>query len=56
MTRSINSGKDAVSFDVDVVISNMTITPKRNTQVAFVGPYITVNKRFITLLSMQSGV
>ena len=81
MTRSINSGKDAVGFDVDlakamaatmnvtlvvkviefeklipalqngevdVVISNMTITPKRNTQVAFVGPYITSGKCLVT--------
>ena len=81
MTCSINSGKDAVGFDVDlakamaatmnvelvikviefeklipalqngevdVVISNMTITPKRNTQVAFVGPYVTSGKCLIT--------
>ena len=81
MTRSIDNGKDAVGFDVDlaramaatmdvtlvikviefekllpalqngevdVVISNMTITPKRNTQVAFVGPYITSGKCLIT--------
>jgi len=81
MTRSINSGKDAVGFDidlakamaatmnvtlvvkviefeklipalqngdVDVVISNMTITPKRNTQVAFVGPYLSSGKCLVT--------
>ncbi len=81
MTRSINNGKDAVGFDidlaktmadtmgvdlvikvipfkklisalqkgdVDIVISNMTITPKRNTQVAFVGPYLTSGKCLIT--------
>jgi polar amino acid transport system substrate-binding protein len=81
MTRSIDNGKDAVGFDidlaktmadtmgvdlvikvipfeklipalkkgsVDIVISNMTITPKRNTQVAFVGPYLTSGKCLIT--------
>ncbi len=81
MTRSIDNGKDAVGFDidlakamaqsmgveleikviafdklipalksgkVDVIISNMTITPKRNTQVAFVGPYLTSGKCLIT--------
>lgn len=81
MTRSINDGKDAVGFDidlaktmattmgvelvvkvipfdkllgelkngnVDVVISNMTITPKRNAKVAFVGPYLTSGKCLIT--------
>ena len=34
--------------DVDIVISNMTITPKRNTQVAFVGPYLQSGKCLIT--------
>ncbi len=34
--------------EVDIVISNMTITPKRNTQVAFVGPYLTSGKCLIT--------
>jgi len=81
MTRSIDKGKDAVGFDidlakamaqsmgveleikviafdklipalksgkVDVIISNMTITPKRNTQVAFVGPYLISGKCLIT--------
>jgi polar amino acid transport system substrate-binding protein len=81
MTRSINDGKDAVGFDIDLakamadsmgvelevkviefeklipalksgkidmIISNMTITPKRNTQVAFVGPYLTSGKCLIT--------
>ena len=81
MTRSINNGKDAVGFDidlaktmadtmgvdlvikvipfdklipalkkgeVDIVISNMTITPKRNMQVAFVGPYLKSGKCLIT--------
>ncbi len=33
---------------VDIVISNMTITPKRNTQVAFVGPYLTSGKCLVT--------
>ena len=81
MTRSIDNGKDAVGFDIDlaksmaeamgvkltikvipfeklipalndakidIIISNMTITPKRNTQVAFVGPYLTSGKCLIT--------
>jgi polar amino acid transport system substrate-binding protein len=81
MTRSINDGKDAVGFDIDlaksmaesmgieleikviafdklipalrsgkidIIISNMTITPKRNTQVSFVGPYLTSGKCLIT--------
>ncbi len=81
MTRSIDDGKDAVGFDVDLaktlattmgveleikilpfdqlisavnngdvdmVISNMTITPERNTQVAFVGPYLTSGKCLVT--------
>jgi polar amino acid transport system substrate-binding protein len=34
--------------DVDVVISNMTITTKRNLQAAFVGPYMTSGKCIIT--------
>lgn len=33
---------------VDVVISNVTITPARNLKVAFVGPYFTSGKCFIT--------
>jgi len=81
MTRSINDGKDAVGFDidlaktlattmgveleikilpfdqlisavdngeVDIVISNMTITPQRNTQAMFVGPYLTSGKCLVT--------
>ncbi len=81
MTHSINDGKDAIGFDidlartmaqsmdaklvikvmpfdellsalengdVDMVISNMTINPKRNTQVAFVGPYMTSGKCLVT--------
>lgn len=34
--------------DVDIVISNMTITPKRNLRVAFVGPYMTSGKCIVT--------
>ena len=34
--------------EVDVVISNMTITPKRNLEVAFVGPYMTSGKCIVT--------
>ncbi len=33
---------------VDVVISNMTMNPKRNMEVAFVGPYLTSGKCLIT--------
>lgn len=36
------------SGTVDVVISNVTITPKRNLRVAFVGPYMTSGKCFVT--------
>ena len=81
MTRSINSGKDAIGFDIDlaktmaesmgvdleikviafeklipalengeidIIVSNMTITPKRNAQVAFIGPYMTSGKCLVT--------
>jgi polar amino acid transport system substrate-binding protein len=34
--------------DVDVVISNMTMTPERNLRAAFVGPYMTSGKCVIT--------
>ena len=33
---------------VDVVISNVTITPKRNLRVAFVGPYLVSGKCIVT--------
>ncbi len=33
---------------IDMIVSNMTITPKRNTQVAFVGPYLTSGKCLVT--------
>ncbi len=36
--------------EVDVVLSNYTITPERNSQVAFVGPYLTSGKCLITKL------
>ena len=39
---ALHSGK------VDVVISNMTITPSRNLHVAFVGPYLTSGKCVVT--------
>jgi len=81
MTRSIDGGKTAVGFDidlaqsiadtmdvklvikvmplnklvdavnsgaVDIVISNLTITPERNAKVAFVGPYLTSGKCIVT--------
>ncbi|MDA3946231.1 MAG: transporter substrate-binding domain-containing protein [Helicobacteraceae bacterium] len=34
--------------DIDVVLSNYTMTPERNAQVAFVGPYLTSGKCLIT--------
>jgi polar amino acid transport system substrate-binding protein len=34
--------------EVDVAISNLTITPKRNMSVAFVGPYMTSGKCILT--------
>jgi len=34
--------------DIDVIISNMTITPERNKSVAFVGPYMSSGKCIIT--------
>ncbi|PHR59586.1 MAG: hypothetical protein COA44_01200 [Arcobacter sp.] len=37
--------------EIDMIISNMTITPKRNTEVAFVGPYMTSGKCLVTKLT-----
>ncbi len=34
--------------DVDIVISNLTITPERNLRVAFVGPYMVSGKCIVT--------
>ncbi|MFQ5643978.1 MAG: transporter substrate-binding domain-containing protein [Thiogranum sp.] len=34
--------------DIDVIVSNMTITPERNRSVAFVGPYMRSGKCIIT--------
>lgn len=34
--------------DVDMVVSGMTITPERNTKVAFVGPYLLTGKSILT--------
>lgn len=34
--------------EVDIVISNMTITPERNLKAAFVGPYLTSGKCVVT--------
>jgi polar amino acid transport system substrate-binding protein len=34
--------------EVDMVLSGMTITPKRNLKVAFVGPYFISGKAFLT--------
>jgi polar amino acid transport system substrate-binding protein len=33
---------------IDMIISNMTMTPERNLKVAFVGPYFTSGKAFLT--------
>jgi polar amino acid transport system substrate-binding protein len=33
---------------IDMIISNMTMTPDRNTKVAFVGPYFTSGKGLLT--------
>ncbi|MGD9149687.1 MAG: transporter substrate-binding domain-containing protein, partial [Desulfobacterales bacterium] len=33
---------------IDLILSNMTITPGRNLKVAFVGPYFTSGKAFMT--------
>jgi polar amino acid transport system substrate-binding protein len=44
---------------VDMVLSGMTITPERNRRVAFVGPYFTTGKSFLTktatLLSIKDA-
>ena len=37
--------------EIDMIISNMTITPRRNAEVAFVGPYMTSGKCVVTKLS-----
>jgi polar amino acid transport system substrate-binding protein len=39
---TLQSGK------IDLILSNMTITPARNLKVAFVGPYFTSGKAFLT--------
>jgi polar amino acid transport system substrate-binding protein len=39
---ALQSGK------IDLILSNMTITPGRNLKVAFVGPYFTTGKAFLT--------
>ena len=39
---ALQSGK------IDLILSNMTITPRRNLKVAFVGPYFTSGKAFLT--------
>ena len=39
---ALQSGK------IDLILSNMTITPARNLKVAFVGPYFTSGKAFMT--------
>jgi len=42
--------------DVDVVISGVTITPERNTQVAFAGPYFVTGKSILTKQSTLKDV
>lgn len=36
------------SGSIDMIVSNMTMTPDRNLKVAFVGPYFTSGKAFLT--------
>ena len=42
LLSALQSGK------IDLILSNMTITPGRNLKVAFVGPYFTSGKAFLT--------
>ncbi len=42
LLSALKSGK------IDLILSNMTITPGRNLKVAFVGPYFTSGKAFLT--------
>jgi polar amino acid transport system substrate-binding protein len=42
LLSALQSGK------TDLILSNMTITPGRNLKVAFVGPYFTSGKAFLT--------
>ncbi len=42
--------------DVDAVISGVTITPERNTQVAFAGPYFVTGKSILTKQSILKEV
>lgn len=49
VTRPFNELLPALqSGEVDMVLSGMTITPKRNLKVAFVGPYFISGKAFLT--------
>ena len=41
---------------VDMVLSSMTITPKRNVKAAFVGPYFISGKSFLTKLQTMASV
>ena len=45
-----------VAGDVDLVMSGMTITPQRVERVAFVGPYFTSGKSFLTRSKELAGV
>jgi polar amino acid transport system substrate-binding protein len=45
LLSALQSGK------IDMILSNMTITPARNTKVAFVGPYFVSGKAFLTKVS-----
>jgi len=42
------------SGSIDMIVSNMTMTPDRNLKVAFVGPYFTSGKAFLTKRSSIS--
>lgn len=45
LLAALQSGK------IDMILSNMTITPARNTKVDFVGPYFVSGKAFLTKVS-----
>ncbi len=50
-TMPLDKLADALSSgEVDIVLSNYTMTPERNLKVAFVGPYLTSGKCLITKL------
>ncbi|MDZ7699005.1 MAG: transporter substrate-binding domain-containing protein [Deltaproteobacteria bacterium] len=42
--------------DIDLILSQMTVTGKRNMEVAFVGPYFISGKSFVTKVKWMAGV